>query len=161
MSLHLAGLLDVLRAETAYKQLLAALADGQEGARSTSCARRGPIWRRRWRGTGADPILYLTAAVRRAYNVSEQLPLWLDDPARLHRFAEPSALFYDRAPWEPTVIRSRLATLSALAEVGGGEAPPIIVSSARALMQATLPPSQDSPKPLMKSQSASGIRWRR
>ena len=77
--------------------------------------------------------------MRRAYNVSEQLPVWIDNPERLHRFAEPSALFYDRAPWDAPVIRNRIETLSALQRVHTAQ-PPIIVASARALMQTTMPP---------------------
>ena len=87
------------------------------------------------------PILYVTSAVRRAYNVSEQLPIWLDDEQRLHRFAEPSALFYDRAPWDLSVIRNRIATLSALTHTADGNGP-IVVASARALLQKTLPPGK-------------------
>ena len=85
------------------------------------------------------PIIYLTSAVRRAYNVSEQMAIWLGDGDRLHRFAEPSALFYDRAPWDAIVIRNRIETLSAMAdESASGRS--IVVASARALMQLTLPP---------------------
>ena len=86
------------------------------------------------------PVIFLTAAVRRAYNVSEQLPIWLAEGARLYRFAEPSALFYERVPWDASVIRNRIDALSALAESTSGKHP-VIVASAKALMQATLPPS--------------------
>ena len=81
----------------------------------------------------------MTSAVRRAYNISEQLPLWLDEPRRLHRFAEPSTQFYDRAPWDLSVIRNRVATLSALSHAAEA-CPPVVVASARALLQKTLPP---------------------
>ncbi len=140
MSQRLAGLLDALRDTVSYKQLLDELSARQSlvdfnivrAARPYLLAALAKDWR--------GPLIYLTSAVRRAYNVSEQLPLWLEDPSRLHRFAEPSALFYDRAPWDHSVIRNRIATLSAL--VARHEShPPVIVASARALMQKTLPAS--------------------
>ena len=140
MSLHLAGLLDVLRQEKPYRQLLDALAAGSGSAPANVVRSARPYLAAALARDWTGPIIYLTAAVRRAYNVSEQLPLWLDDPARVHRFAEPSALFYDRAAWDASVIRNRMATLAAL-QYSGETVAPIIVTSARAIMQGTLPPS--------------------
>ena len=140
MSLHLTGLLDVLRQEKPYRQLLDALADGSGSAPANVVRSARPYLAAALARDWTGPIIYLTAAVRRAYNVSEQLPLWLDDPARVHRFAEPSALFYDRAAWDASVIRNRMATLAAL-QYSGETVAPIIVTSARAIMQGTLPPS--------------------
>jgi transcription-repair coupling factor (superfamily II helicase) len=89
------------------------------------------------------PVVVVTASVERAYNIAEQLPVWLPD-APILRFAEPSVLFYDRAPWSDQAIRSRIAALAALCPPVGvsadpDEKPPIIVTSALALMQRTLP----------------------
>ena len=139
MSQRLAGLLDVLRDTASYRQLLSELSHSQSRADFNVVRSARPFLlaalAKDWRG----PLIYLTSAVRRAYNVSEQLPIWIDNPSRLHRFAEPSALFYDRVPWDLSVIRNRIATLSALA-VPHESLPPVIVASARALMQKTLPP---------------------
>ena len=115
MTQKLAGLLDTLRGAASYQTLLSEF---------TACSGRAELNIARsarpfllaalakdWQG----PLIYVTAAVRRAYNVCEQLPLWLEEPGRVYRFAEPSADFYDRAPWEPSVIHNRIAALSALA----------------------------------------------
>ncbi len=59
------------------------------------------------------PTLIVTSSVDRAYNITEQLPVWLPDFPVL-RFAEPSALFYDRSPWASNTIRARLDVLGAL-----------------------------------------------
>ena len=94
-----------------------------------------------------QPVLVVTATVERAYNVAEQLPVWLPGQSIL-RFAEPNSLFYDRTPWSETAVRSRIATLAALCPPvsapaqPAGERPPIIVTSALALMQNTLPPRE-------------------
>ena len=140
MSQHLSGLLDILRQSGSYQTLLAQLAD-KKGSIAFDIVRAARPYLLAALATEWDgPIIYLTAAARRAYNVSEQLPLWLEDSARLFRFAEPSALFYDRSPWDAIVIRSRIDALSALAH-GNGRRHPIVIASARALMQATLPPA--------------------
>ncbi len=141
MSQKLGGLLDALRGEPSYQRLISQLRNKQASADFNIARSARPFLlaalARDWDG----PLIYLTSAARRAYNVSEQLPLWLDCPARLHRFAEPSALFYDRAPWDAGVIRSRIATLSALS-FPQGASQPIVVASARAMMQKTLPPER-------------------
>lgn len=94
----------------------------------------------------ARPVLVVTARVERAYDIAEQLPAWLPNTPIL-RFQEPTAMFYERAPWTEVVTRARLQTLAALAPpiVPGNQAttepitPPILVTSAYALMQVTLP----------------------
>ena len=138
MAQRLAGLLDALRETADYQRLVTALSSRQAGADLNVARSARPFLlaalAQDWRG----PLVYLTSAARRAYNVSEQLPLWLDEPERLHRFAESSAHFYDRAPWDLSVIRNRIAALSALAKPRG-ESPPIVVASMRALMQKTVP----------------------
>ena len=140
MSLDLSGLLDVLRESPSYRQLLKELLQSSSNTEYNIVSSARPFLlaalARDWHG----PIIFLTSAVRRAYNVSEQLPIWLEYSERLFRFAEPSALFYDRAPWDASVIRNRIETLTALANPRT-DGNPIIVASARALMQATLPPA--------------------
>ncbi|MBK8020471.1 MAG: transcription-repair coupling factor [Chloroflexi bacterium] len=93
-----------------------------------------------WRG----PVIVITARIDRAYNLSEQLPVWRGAGEGIYRFSEPASLFYERAPWGETAIRARLETLAALMPPEDTDLtphPPIIVTSARALMQRTLPVS--------------------
>ncbi|XWX04281.1 transcription-repair coupling factor [Aggregatilineales bacterium SYSU G02658] len=87
------------------------------------------------------PLVYITARGRRAYNLTEQLPVWLGSDERVYRFAEPTPAFYDRLPWDRAVIRERLQTLAALQASDHAAQPPIVVTSARALMQKTIPPA--------------------
>lgn len=141
MSLQLSGLLDVLRQTQSYKDLLAQLRRRETRVGYNVVRSARPFLLAALARDWTAPILYVTSAVRRAYNVSEQLPLWLDETQRLHRFAEPSALFYDRAPWDSSVIRNRIATLSALT-YSDNSSGPIVVTSTRALLQKTLPPDE-------------------
>ena len=140
MSIQLSGLLEILRESRPYQALLTNLQNGHAATELNAVRSARPYILAALANDWDGPILYLTAEVRRAYNVSEQLPIWLDEPERLHRFAEPSALFYDRAPWDAAAIQNRIETLAALTQVGIRKHP-VIVTSARALMQATLPPA--------------------
>ena len=140
MSLNLSGLLDILRESDSYQTLLSQLSGKREHIAVDIVRSARPFILAALANDWDGPVIFLTAAVRRAYNVSEQLPLWLADSDRLYRFAEPSALLYDRAPWDASVIRNRIDALSALAnDRPGGH--PVIIASARALMQATVPPA--------------------
>lgn len=151
--MQLTGLLDLFRSSPTYRDLITSLTGTENppdlgilrAARPFLLAALAQDWH--------APIIYVTARVDRAYNVSEQLPVWLGDRP-IYRFAEPTPLFYERAPWGELVTRSRIATLSALVPPEEnsstpppnplptswrGETQPIIVTSARAIMQRTLP----------------------
>ncbi len=91
-----------------------------------------------------QPAILLTARADTAILLADQLQAWLGEEAgRVHRFADPDALPFERIPWSRETRRLRLAALAALSRwgrPGGPEQPPIIVSSIRALMQLTAPP---------------------
>jgi transcription-repair coupling factor (superfamily II helicase) len=141
MPLLLSGLLKMLRDSMTYRDLRERITNGESTSHVNVVRSARPYMLATLASDWDGPILYLTAQVRRAYNISEQLPVWQNDDDRLHRFAEPSALFYDRAPWDASVIRNRIETLSVLMEENPDNHP-IIVSSARAMMQRTMPPRQ-------------------
>jgi transcription-repair coupling factor (superfamily II helicase) len=137
----LTGLIDWLRQSADYAAWLQSL-------RAASMAHTAPVIRSArpfllaalahdWDA----PLVYITARGRRAYNVTEQLPVWLGNDERVFRFAEPTPAFYDRLPWDRAVIRERLQTLAALQVSDSATLPPIVVTSARALMQKTISPA--------------------
>jgi transcription-repair coupling factor (superfamily II helicase) len=138
--MQLSGLLDLLRETQPYRDLLVTLNNGRSADDLGVIRAARPFvlgaLARDWPG----PVIYVTARVDRAYNVSEQLPVWVDS-GRVFRFAEPAPMFYERSPWGETVIRNRLAALAALAPPDDylHEEQPIVVTSARAIMQRTLP----------------------
>ena len=90
-----------------------------------------------WHG----PLVYITARVDRAWNVAEQLPVWLPQTP-VQRLAEPVPHFYERAPWGESAIRSRITALSALSESAADKPAPVIICSARALMQRSMAAQQ-------------------
>lgn len=141
MPLLLSGLLNMLRDSVTYRNLQDRLEQGETHSQLTVVRSARPYMLATLANDWNGAIIYLTAQVRRAYNVSEQLPVWTGDDVNSHRFAEPSALFYDRAPWDTSVIRNRIETLTALMEDHPSQNP-IIISSARALMGRTMPPHQ-------------------
>ncbi len=136
--MQLIGLGDFVRQEPTYQTLLDALKSGESQSLPVLRAAQPYLLAtlaRDWQ----HPILYLVARGKRAYNVAEQLPVWLTEEERIFRFAEPTPMFYDRLPWDRTVIRERLEALRALGFAETQAQPPVIITPARALMQRTLP----------------------
>ena len=91
------------------------------------------------------PLVYLLARSEHARQAFDELQVWLppgEGTSALHLLADPDALPYERIPWSRETRQSRLAALTALSGRAGGEAPPLVVASARALMQQTLPPRE-------------------
>ena len=90
-------------------------------------------------------VLLVTDRDDHALVLWEELAFWTATE-RLH-FAEPNPLFYESAPWSPTVRRERLQALISLASSLPSRAPKqqahsIVVGSARAVMTRTMPPDE-------------------
>jgi transcription-repair coupling factor (superfamily II helicase) len=87
------------------------------------------------------PLLLLTTRAEHVSRWAEQLQVWAGTES-IFVFPEPDALPYERVPWSRETVRDRLATLAA--QVNGQQPhecgqPPVVIASARALMQKTLP----------------------
>ena len=86
------------------------------------------------------PILVITGTAEQAQRWVERLELFLP-PAHgaphVSLYAEPDALPFERIPWTGRTRQLRLTALAALQQKGGG--PAVVVSTARAAMQKTLP----------------------
>src|SRR5215813_11133445 len=142
--MHLDGLLPLMRQLPSYQALLDRLRSGGTTPDQHLLRAARPFVSAALAQDLKRPVLIVTARVERAYNVAEQLPVWLPDRQVL-RFAEPSSLFYERSPWAAPTIRARLDVLAHLCPPSGisdgtqNEPPPVIVTSALALMQRTLP----------------------
>ncbi|MBW4438818.1 MAG: transcription-repair coupling factor [Pleurocapsa minor GSE-CHR-MK-17-07R] len=143
----LTGLTTLLRESEAYRRALSILKDDARptptlgvlrAARAFTLAALAQDW--------PGPVVYVTARVDRAYNASEQLPVWLPE-RRILRFSEPAPLFYERSGWGENVTRGRIETLAALLQESDraadtGSQQPLIITSARAMMQRTMPVNQ-------------------
>ncbi|MCC7206989.1 MAG: transcription-repair coupling factor [Anaerolineae bacterium] len=139
--MQLNGLLSFLRQAPRYQDVLTALRAGQPVADQRVLRAARPAVAGALAGDLARPTLIVASQVERAYNIAEQLPVWLPDQP-VYRFLEPSSLFYDRTPWATLSIRARLAALGALCPPPGLDSngpAPVIVTSALALMARTLP----------------------
>ncbi len=144
--MHLTGLLDMLSATSTFNDLIERLERGETAPSQAVVRSARPFVVAALAHQLQIPVLVVTGRVDRAYNIAEQLLAWLPQ-ARVLRLQEPTAMFYERAPWTANIIRARLQTLAALAppiptKSGPSlpqESPPIIVTSAYVLMQKTLP----------------------
>jgi transcription-repair coupling factor (superfamily II helicase) len=139
--MHLTGLTRHLYQDATYQELVSLLQ--AQTAQTWSVIRSArPFVLATLAQDWPAPVIYLTSRGKRVHNVIEQLPVWLPDDQRLHRFAEPTPMFYDRLPWDSAVVRERIASLQALLFTPEDAPQPIIGASAEALLQRTMPVKQ-------------------
>jgi len=144
--MNISGLLRILEGVGPYRLLRRDLEQGELPAplglmRSARAPVLAALARDLYR-EGSRSLLVVTGTTGRAQKLSQALQDWLGEPASILRFPEPLTLFYDRAPWTEEIIIGRLRVLAALhdrREALGEERPLIVVASARAVMQRTLP----------------------
>lgn len=142
--MSIAGLLNLFDELPAYEELLEGLAGEQpptpqllpQSAKAAVVARLHQDLKR--------PVLLLTGRVDSAVAWHDALNMWLPQAGTLHRFSEPTPLPFDRGPWSD---RSRGGRLEVLKQMIAGQhplipanpSPPLIISSARAFLQKTIP----------------------
>ncbi len=147
--MNVSGLLDLFDQIPAFGELARALAARETGALlplDLPKGTRAPVVAQLYRRMAAParaPIILLTGRVETATLWHQSLETWLPARTQLYRLPEPTPLPYDRGPWSDRTRAGRLAVLSALI---GGQHPlipaaeaPLIVTSARAFLQKTLP----------------------
>ncbi|MCO5190449.1 MAG: transcription-repair coupling factor [Anaerolineae bacterium] len=90
------------------------------------------------------PLLFVTGRVDAVPIWLQTLEAWLPADVPLLRFPEPTPLPYDRGPWSDGSRNGRVTVLTRLMagqhpSLRADENPPVIVTSARALLQKTVP----------------------
>ena len=141
--MKLPGLVGLLPEVPAFSEWLAQLKSGQETEPQAVLQAARPYLLAGLAAQTPGPVLLITARSEMAQQLSDQLLTWLPPleagGAPVHQFADPDALPYERIPWSGATRQRRLTTLAALQQRTAGSAAPIVVVSARALMQKTLP----------------------
>ena len=90
-----------------------------------------------------QPMLVLVARADNAQAFVQQVRIWSPFPQAVFRLPDPDALPYERVAWGRDTIGERIRVLAAMAAWQGDDShghPPLVVASARALMQKTIPP---------------------
>jgi transcription-repair coupling factor (superfamily II helicase) len=90
------------------------------------------------------PVVFIAGRIDNVGKWQQSLEAWLPDSETILRFPEPTPLPYERGPWSD---RSRLGRIQVLSHLMAGqhpqipeaERPPLILTSARALLQKSLP----------------------
>jgi transcription-repair coupling factor (superfamily II helicase) len=90
------------------------------------------------------PILFIAGRIDNVGKWQQSLEAWLPDDANILRYPEPTPLPFERGPWSE---RSRLRRIEVLTQLMAGqhpqipaaESPTLILASARALLQKSLP----------------------
>jgi len=143
--MQLAGLLPLINEIPAYGQFLKALKEGKEEQPLLSHplalpASARPYFLAALHQDVERPILVLVARAEKARQLFEELCQWSSRPQSVLHFPEPEALPYEHVAWSTDTIKDRLTALTALAEWKPGRGiAPLVVASARALLQKTLP----------------------
>ena len=142
--MRLSGLVPLIREVKGYAEVIETLASrpGEEmpalGLAILEAAR--PYLVAGLRRDLGRPMLFVTSRRDRARQLYEQFRVWSDTTQSILLFPEPDVLSYERIPWDRAIAQDRLATLTALASEGtAGNAPLLVVSSLRALLQKTVP----------------------
>ena len=142
--MNLSGILEILDHLPAFQRLQEKIDSGESlpplglsrGARHALLARLAM--------STSAPLVVLTGRVDAVPVWQQALEAWLPDECDLLRFPEPTPLPYDRGPWSQS---SRLGRLNVMTRLMAGQHPllpetdnPVLVlTSARALLQKTLP----------------------
>jgi len=144
--MKLNGLLDLAHDLPALRDLAAELAAGRAPGESLEVYHAArPYLVAALARVLNQPLLVITPRSNRARQWVDELRTWLPDEVPVHNFADPDALPYERIPWAPETRQRRLEALVSLLTTsdslarGQATVAPIVVSSARALVQMTLP----------------------
>ena len=91
-------------------------------------------------------VVVITARSEVAYQLEKQLTTWVpateDGGSPIYHFAEPDSLPLERISWSAETRQKRMTTLAALQSRTNKGSTPIVVTSARAFLQKTLPPKE-------------------
>ncbi len=152
--MRLCGLLSLLRELPCYRLLEAELRREDRasvGVDITEAAR--PFLAAALQEERFTPLLVVLCGPEEAARFHESLQAWSSDPGRVMLFPAPDPMFYEDIPWDPETVSRRIGVLSELANGERGEGR-MVVTSARALMQRTLPPDvlRDNTRVLRKGQ---------
>ncbi|MGA2111277.1 MAG: transcription-repair coupling factor [Anaerolineales bacterium] len=149
MSTDLTPLLEMIRAQPSYQDLLARLRAPRDrrldGFRTLALALPRSAQPAVLASLVRDiPVPFVLALSRsdEVFALRDEISTW-DRTLPVEVFGEPSPLSYEPAPWGPRTVRERISTLSALAEHSipslGTQPPLLVLTSLRAWMTPTLP----------------------
>jgi transcription-repair coupling factor (superfamily II helicase) len=146
--MNISGLLEIFNQLPAFQGLLAELdSDRNEGGGPRLLGlppgARPPVLASLF-AVRQRPMLFVTGRVENVPIWQQALEAWLPPGVDLLRFPEPTPLPYERAPWSERSRNQRLAVLARLMAgqhplLPTAEKPLLILTSARALMQKSLP----------------------
>jgi len=152
--LILKGLLAVIRGDQRYQGLLSEARRAVDSAAGGVClpaghlglleAARPPViaaLQSDWPGL----VVVVSSRPEDARRLCDQVQAWSPDPQNVLLFQAPDAVFYDRVPWDRSVLHARVNVLSRLVESGSGRPPEhgagmVIVVSGWALMAKSVSP---------------------
>lgn len=144
--MNLSGLLSLIEAIPSYRELIEGLRI-QDTARSASLypltlgllSAARPYFIAALQRHLGRPLLVVVARPEQASQLHSQLHLWSTSPESILLFPEPNTLPYEHIAWNIEIIQQRIRVLATLLQIHPDSVPPVVITSARALMQKTIP----------------------
>lgn len=138
------GLLEAFEHLPAYGELAQALADKQRVPPLYLPPGARPALLGKLLHAQQAPVILLTGRVEAVTSWQQALEMWLPPQTPLLRLPEPTPLPYDRGPWSERTRNGRLQVFTRLMaglhpQIPGGPQPALILTSARAFLQKTMP----------------------
>ncbi|NWF78073.1 MAG: transcription-repair coupling factor [Chloroflexi bacterium] len=139
--MNLSPLLALLQEVPAYRELVGELSTAKGEHKAIILDAAKPYLIAALYGELNLPIMVVTAQPDGARKLYEQLRVWCSPSAELHRLPELDFLPYDRSQLSAVSYQmmERLRTLATLALYEGSDKPPLVVTSALAIMSKTMP----------------------
>ncbi len=146
--MNLSGIAHILQRLPAYADILTGLENSADLPPQAVLGSARPLLIAGLALHRPGPVLVITEQPERAYQLAEQIAQFLPpqdtdagDAPLVHVFPEPDALAYERIFWADVTVQRRLTALALLMRPPQAPAT-VVVTSARALMQKTLPPKE-------------------
>jgi transcription-repair coupling factor (superfamily II helicase) len=137
--MNLSCLLPLLEETTAYKQLVNRLLTTKNGHKAAILDAAKPYLIAALHGELGLPLVVITAQPEKAHRLYEQLQIWCSPSTNLHLFPELDFLPYEYlSSYSANAMWERLQALATLALYEDGAKPPLIVTSALAMVTKTI-----------------------
>jgi len=141
MKLNLTQLLHLIEGMPAYQQLVEELKEQNGNTKVVVLEAAKTYFIAALYQSLQLPMVVVTARPEKCQRLHEQLVTW-SHSSQVKLFPEPDALPYERIASDATTEQERVQVLSALANINGEAGVPLVVASAPALMQKTIPHSE-------------------
>jgi transcription-repair coupling factor (superfamily II helicase) len=130
--MQLSSLLPALQRDAAFTEVASSVGRAHARSRVSVISSARPYALAALHARLRAPMLVVAPRTSDARGLAADLNAWVERDTDVNLFPETDALPYDYLPNDPVKLADRLAVLQRLAGLAGDDAPPLVISSARA-----------------------------